>query len=209
MMSMDADSMTRYWGGERGLAHQTPPRKDPEGFDPGAYMARQFFAGPVLEFGCGAGRLAGAFLSSGIGYGGVDVSERAIAKARETHSAHADRFEVVRYNGPIPFRAPDGFAYTVLLHVPDELLPGAVARISEAVLRRFVVAEILGRHWRIPGQVDPPVFNREAHEYVEAFEAAGWRFSEMRSRRYEYYRGRGPGGLDEMIAFLVFDRAAS
>ena len=28
-----------------------------------------------------------------------------------------------------------------------------------------VVGEVMGRQWRRPG--DPPVFNREAHEYVE------------------------------------------
>ena len=41
--------------------------------------------------------------------------------------------------------------------------PALLARTSG--YGRIVIGEVMGRQWRRPG--DPPVFNREAHEYVE------------------------------------------
>src|SRR5690606_9750276 len=54
-------------------------------------------------------------------------------------------------------------AWTVLLHVPDDELPALLARTAS--YGRVVIGEVMGRRWRRPG--DPPVFNREADEYVE------------------------------------------
>lgn len=54
-------------------------------------------------------------------------------------------------------------AHTVLLHVPDDEIGPLLART--APYARIVIGEVMGRKWRRPG--DPPVFNREASEYVE------------------------------------------
>lgn len=208
---MTRDEIDAYWRGPRGLVHQTPPGSRPEGFDVSGYLWRSFFLDPyietVLEFGCGTGRLAGMFLhATDCLYTGVDVSDLAIAKARERFADRKDRFSVVEYG-----KAPDsdfdaGFSYTVFLHVRDEDLGSIVEAVSSAVRHRFVVGEILGRAWRIPGQADPPVFNRERQEYVDVFERFGWSFRELRAVPYRHYAGKAPGGGDEVVSFLVFDR---
>jgi len=200
------EDLALYWN-DAGRRHHTPPsNRTPEGFDPAAYLRRCFFSdvSSVLEFGCGAGRLYPPF--SDVDYLGVDISAAAIDAASLAHPGATGRFWRIPYGGQIPRSVQAGFAYTVLLHVPDDQLALIVSTITGSVTGRFVVAEILGRHWRAPGQVDPPVFNREAQEYIDVFEESGWQFSELRARRYEHYRGRGPGGRDEMVSFLVFEK---
>lgn len=53
-------------------------------------------------------------------------------------------------------------AHTVLLHVPDDEIDQLLGRTAS--YSRVVIGEVMGRNWRRPG--DPPVFNREASEYV-------------------------------------------
>lgn len=109
--------------------------------------------GSVFEFGCGDGRLSSAFHPDS--YVGFDINPHALVAASRANPAH-------RYvTDPEP--ADTWLAWTVLLHVPDdeigEVLDGA------KLYRRIVIGEVMGRKWRRAG--DPPVFNREAHEYVE------------------------------------------
>jgi hypothetical protein len=54
-------------------------------------------------------------------------------------------------------------AHTVLLHVPDGEIQSVIDRAKQCP--RIVIGEVMGRNWRRGG--NPPVFNREAHEYVE------------------------------------------
>lgn len=109
--------------------------------------------GSVFEFGCGDGRLAPAF--SAEMYAGFDINPAALAAARCTNPGYrfVDQWQP----------AETWLAWTVLLHVPDDELPALLARTAS--YGRVVIGEVMGRHWRRPG--DPPVFNREADEYVE------------------------------------------
>ena len=109
--------------------------------------------GSVFEFGCGDGRLAPAFPAES--YAGFDVNEAALAAARRANPAYRFGNEWVE--------ADTWLAHTVLLHVPDDAIGGVLARAQ--AYDRIVIGEVMGRQWRRPG--DPPVFNREAHEYVE------------------------------------------
>lgn len=149
---------TEYWSTGVGCEHLTPPRaRTPEhaGFAP---LIKDWTAGrSVVDFGCGRGRLAHIFEPAL--YTGVDICPAAIDEAREQHPDH--RFEVAGRELP----ASDIlFANSVLMHLPDDLLPETIRSFRSA---RVIVAEILGRHWRRPGL--PPVFNRDLVEYEAAF----------------------------------------
>lgn len=91
------------------------------------------------------------------------------------------RFVAVDCDDDLP-RAEVTLAHTVLLHVPDDALAGVIARFTSP---RVIVSEILGRHWRRAG--DPPVFNREAEEYVSAF-APRYRLAARLEWPYPHYR---------------------
>lgn len=186
-------SATAYWRTPKALGHITPPGdRWPEGRGFPAWLAGLVGdAAAVIEFGCGVGRLADAFPAER--YTGVDVSRHAIRRARKEAWGH--RFLVVEDGDPLP-RADVLFAHTVLLHVPDDALPGVVARLATAA-PRVLVSEIMGRQWRRPG--DPPVFNRAAEEYERAFEASGMLLAATHRRPYHRY-----GGVD--LTVLEFTR---
>lgn len=109
--------------------------------------------GVVFEFGCGPGRLAPAFDPSL--YAGYDINPTAIQVARRSYPEHtfSDQW------------APgDTFlAWTVMLHIPDDEIQALIDKAK--AYPRVVIAEVMGRKWRRPG--DPPVFNREAEEYEQ------------------------------------------
>lgn len=114
---------------------------------------RRACTGSVFEFGCGDGRLAPAF--SPELYAGFDINPTALAAAAGANPG----YRYVTEWQP----ADTWLAHTVLLHVPDDEIGPLLART--AGYSRVVIGEVMGRQWRRPG--DPPVFNREAHEYVE------------------------------------------
>lgn len=109
--------------------------------------------GAVFEFGCGDGRLSPAFDPDR--YFGFDINPFALRAAAEANPQHRYVTEWTP--------ADTWLAWTVLLHVPDDEIGGVLKRAS--AYGRVVIGEIMGRQWRRPG--DPPVFNREASEYVE------------------------------------------
>lgn len=141
-----------YWRGNTGLREITPHgERFPEVglFDALGRAVR----GSVFEFGCGDGRLGPAFPSDR--YAGFDINPAALAAARVANPAHryVDEWEP----------ADTWLAHTVLLHVPDDEIQAVIERAKE--YPRIVIGEVMGRKWRRDG--NPPVFNREAHEYVE------------------------------------------
>jgi len=58
-----------------------------------------------------------------------------------------------------------------------------------------LVAEIMGRAWRRPG--DPPVFNREAQEYITLFGEHGFVLDDVITAPHRRYPGTN-------ITFLAF-----
>ena len=65
-----------------------------------------------------------------------------------------------------------------------------------------VVAEIMARMWRREG--NPPVFNREADEYITLFEKCGFELDYHNEKPYERYRNWEGGPHN--ITFLRFRR---
>ena len=141
-----------FWRGNSDLREITPSGvRFPEvGLFPALQRACR---GAVFEFGCGDGRLAPAFDRGR--YRGFDINPAALLAAQKANPAH-------RY--VIDWAPADTFlAHTVLLHIPDDEIGAVLDRARS--YGRLVIGEVMGRHWRRPG--DPPVFNREASEYVE------------------------------------------
>lgn len=142
----------QYWRQNTGLRDITPAgERFPE---VGLFQALSAAClGMVFEFGCGDGRLSSAFDPNH--YVGYDINPSALAAARSNNPAqrYVEEWEP----------ADTFLAHTVLLHVPDDMIGDLLAR-ARMGYRRVVIGEVMGRHWRRPG--DPPVFNREADEYV-------------------------------------------
>lgn len=159
-----------FWRGNTGLRDITPKgERFPE---VGLFQAlARACRGPVFEFGCGDGRLAPAFPADG--YVGFDINSAALAAARVANPAH----RYVTEWEP----AETWLAHTVLLHVPDDEIGPLLART--APYPRIVIGEVMGRKWRRPG--DPPVFNREALEYLEL---SGRQLVDVISVPYPRYR---------------------
>ena len=140
-----------YWRGNSGLREITPKgERFPEA---GLFQALgRACAGSVFEFGCGDGRLSPAFSPGS--YAGFDINPHALAAAAMANPAH-------RYVTEWEL-ADTWLAWTVLLHVPDDEIGDVLERTAR--YPRVVIGEVMGRKWRRTG--DPPVFNREAYEYV-------------------------------------------
>jgi len=89
--------------------------------------------GPVVDVGCGPGRVT-AFLSDlGVSASGVDLSPGMIAAARRTHPAL--RFEVgSMLSLDIPSGSLGGLvAWYSIIHVPDESLPAVFAEFHRVL----------------------------------------------------------------------------
>lgn len=172
-------SVYEYWASGDGLWSITPKNKPlPEG--PGFLEKLALLVGEtdVVEFGCGTGRLAGVFNNQH--YLGLDISPKAIEIARRDNPRH--QFELTDQNLMYHIKAETLLAHTVLLHIPDEALQGTINRFDTG---RVLVNEIMGRSWRRDGE--PPVFNRDREDYVEAFRLDGFTLHSEAVWPYEHY----------------------
>lgn len=170
-----------YWAQEGALHHITPPGdRWPEGGDFPAWCGANL-RGRVLEFGCGDGRLASGFGPER--YIGVDISSHAVARARLHNPDHT--FFQVPEDHPLPY-ADLVLAHTVLLHVPDEDLPGVAATLTAAA-PTVLVSEIMGHQWRRGG--DPPVYNRAPEDYEHVFGLFGMKLTQRWEHPYNRYGG--------------------
>ena len=144
-----------YWRSNERLQHITPPNERwPEiGLKEALQSA---VVGKVFEFGCGDGRLSPFFAADR--YVGYDVNKHALAAAKTNNPKH-------RYENKLE-GADTALAYTVLVHVPDEQIKAVVGLLKG--YKRIIIGEIMGRKWRRDGL--PPVFNREAREYIDMIE---------------------------------------
>ncbi|WP_250538177.1 MULTISPECIES: class I SAM-dependent methyltransferase [unclassified Caballeronia] len=170
----------------------------PEGFDVGRVL-RDTIGGkfPVLEVGCGVGRIAALFNKDE--YIGVDINPNAVSQARKALPGH--RIRITDHGIEYP-DAPTAMIYTVLLHVSDEAIPSLLEEIVKR-RERVVIAELMDTRWRRDG--DPPVFNRNAEDYILLMDSLGFAFSAYQKLPYQRYENQGRP-QDTRITFLRFDR---
>jgi SAM-dependent methyltransferase len=171
----------------------------PEGWDVREELRAIFGERHVSDIGCGYGRLCTAFRPDR--YAGYDLNPAAIAAARARHPEY--RFELMRDESD--YRVEEAaLLYTVLLHVHDDDIEAAVERLC-ARASFVVVAEIMSRSWRESGRPRPkgapPVFNRDAEEYVALFAKRGFQMHEVLVAPYRRYP-------DTSITLLALERAA-
>lgn len=85
----------------------------------------------LVEFGAGTGRDAAAFCQAGLRVLALDLSPRHVAACRE-RGLKAEVADVMSLNLPAAgFQA--GWAMSSLLHVPDDALPGVLAKIADVL----------------------------------------------------------------------------
>jgi len=189
-----------YWANTDGTKNITAGKTEwPEGFDVIGELQRMFAAGETIsEFGCGYGRLVGAFEPSK--YKGFDINQSAVDSARQKNP----EFVFNQIDHPSDMGISKAIlAYTVLLHISDEDITDCINSLC-GLSERIVVAEILGKKWRpsIAAQGDVPVFNRDISEYSQLFNAAGFYLHYKIAHDYEHYPGA-------KITFLDFRRIGS
>ncbi|SCG40937.1 class I SAM-dependent DNA methyltransferase [Micromonospora coxensis] len=153
--------------------------------------------GPVLEVGCGNGRITRHLGDLGLDIGGVDLSPGMIAEARRLHPDL--RFTV---GSMLDLDQPDGslaglVAWYSVIHLPDDRLPEALAGFhrvlapgGQALLAFQVGDEPVHRTDAWGHEVDL-VFHRRRPERVAALlEAAGLQVRVRACREPEQWQGR-------------------
>lgn len=184
-----------------GTKHIKPERghEYPEGFDVGAILRTAIGDSfPVLEIGCGVGRIARLFQPEE--YLGVDVNPSAIRQARSALSNHNIR---LIDNGMKYPDAACALFYTVLLHVSDTSLPSILSNVL--AFDKVVIAEVMDTRWRREG--DPPVFNRDPEQYILLMQAHGYQLTNVSKTPYlRYDKPPFNIGKDSRLTALSFER---
>lgn len=169
----------------------------PEGWDVRVELREIFGDRYVSDIGCGYGRLCTAFRSDR--YLGFDLNPAALEAAQRRNPDY--RFSLMR--DPLDYTVREAaLLYTVLLHIHDDDIELVVANLCKRA-SFIVVAEVMLRSWR--GQKDsrpdkaPPVFNRDASEYVAMFAANGFDVDDVLIAPYKRYPNTD-------MTFLAFTR---
>ena len=183
---------TEFWKKE-GHLHIMPNTGEefPEGWNVRHYLENICYGKSITEIGCGVGRLSAAFDPEH--YMGIDISPRVLEIAESKNKHH--KYLLDNQKDPYP-DAEVRLVYTVLLHIDDDCIDDLVENLCENT-EKVIVAEIMGRKWRRPG--NPPVFNREADEYIPLFEKCGFELEYNNEKVYERY-------ADTNITFLHFKK---
>lgn len=154
---------------------------------------------PVLEAGCGVGRLATFFNPDE--YLGIDVNPNALLQARTSLPQHNLRLT----DDGIAFPpSASTFFYTALLYVSDKALPILLARINKTC-KKVIIAGIMDQRWRRGG--NPPVFSRDAETYILEMQKLGYTLTAEDKHPYERY-DKAPWniGHDTCLTLLTFQR---
>lgn len=188
-MKMKKSDVVRKWTGEQALKSLYPQGADiPPLLRKNLMML--FDSRKVLEIGCGDGRLAPLF-HHGM-YTGIDINGAAVDAARKNHPMHS--FVQQDWDVPYPDKH-DGFLfYTVLLHVPDDLIPNMVSRIRNVEPERnpdrlVVVVECMDAGYRMIG----PDFQRTPEAYDLLFNR--WGFAKV------FHASYGPNCPMTLLAY--------
>lgn len=192
----------KEWWTKSGLGHITAGSTDcPEGWDVKAQL-KELWAKwrwgnkKVLDFGCGPGRLSGAFSPSN--YVGVDLNPKALALAKKRNPKFT--YKEIDVKTELP-QADILFAYTVFNHIDDDLTKEYGQRFYAMGIQYLVICELLGREWR-SSEVEHPSWGKELSEYCDAF--SGYGLKQEKRRLYKHYDK--DTRRNKHISFLIFER---
>lgn len=135
----------------------------------------------VLDYGCGSGRLAGAFVPQL--YIGMDVNEGRLKRARERNVGYV--FRRIEGTAALPRKPHVLFAHTVFLHMPEQDVVDAV-RAHDYL--SIVICEVMDPRYADPdGQ--PRCYNRTPQEYMGLLEDEGYAIWYFQRMPYVHYGG--------------------
>lgn len=212
-----------YWRKHPGAMRNMNPVVNPEGFNRYDWLEEQLYKAGILvpqmerntllDFGCGDGEFyfqsphcEGERRPFFINYYGIDINERALDIAREReHGRKPAFFNVESYDSIsrviIEYHIDITIAWAVLLHIDDESILQTIRALCHSPT--VIVAEILGREWRRPG--NPPVFNRNLIDYEELFAECGKQCVWRAHRPYAHYQNKAIAkGKNTDINMLIF-----
>jgi len=183
-----------------GVHHIKPEigKEYPEGFDVEEWLRAAIGSDyPLLEIGCGVGRIAKLFKPHE--YIGVDINPTAIASAKASLPEHDLRLIDDGMEYP---RSSAALLYTVLLHVSDKEVKRLLRNVSKST-DTIIIAELMDRRWRRDG--NPPVFCRDAEDYILMMQRLGYALSYASKKPYARYDVEPWNiGKDSRITTLVF-----
>lgn len=185
-----------------GTRHIKPEtgKEYPEGFDVEPWLRAAIGdCYPLLEVGCGVGRIAKLFKPEE--YIGVDVNPNAVIQARKSSPSHYIRLVD---DGMAYPQAASLLFYTVLLHVADDVILDVLKRACDSS-DTIIISELMDRRWRRDG--NPPVFNRDAEDYILMMQNLGYTLTYADKKAYDRYDVEPWNiGRDSRITTLVFKR---
>lgn len=165
----------------RGVPH-------PEGFDIRKALENMICGQSFLEIGCGTGRIAALYHP--FKYVGVDINPAAIEVARKACPEH--EFHLVGLDDELPVRTTV-LLYTVLLHIPDEIIDAQLQRFCAASAGSVIIGEIMEpkqRRKRNPNAAYDISNQRSATDYMMLMSKQGFRLAKSVDMPYEHYKGK-------------------
>jgi SAM-dependent methyltransferase len=157
-----------FWASGQGLEYTLHPGDFPEGDQFRHFYTDRLFGQDVVDFGCGLGRMAELF--SKRHYIGVDICPRAIAGAKA--KMHGYEFHEIALGEKLEWGFTL-FAHHVMVHIPDDHLPGVIASFTH---KRVIITEHTGTK---PGSAI-----REIEVYNRAFTAGGYRMHRVQFHKW-------------------------
>ena len=157
-----AEALSHLYRGESDISADSYPKaasRMRRAFIKAIKFARYIRGRDVIDVGCGGGFVAEAMRRAGGRAVGLDLSERAIAYARQRFPSC--EFACGSIEEFLAGRRSFDFVYCseVIEHVPDaEAFAAALARLCRRRGRLFVTTPDIG-HWRVPRDIlswDPP-----------------------------------------------------
>jgi SAM-dependent methyltransferase len=163
----------------------------------------ELVGGPVVDVGCGPGRITGHLGRLGLDVSGIDLSPRMVEVARERHPdigfEAGSLLEIARADGSLGGLV----AWYSLVHTPPELLPVAFAEFGRVLEPggRLAFAFKVGDGGRHPlrrgygHDIDLDVYWYPADEIAGLLVQAGFRETVRMERAAEPHEGQPQGYL--------------
>jgi SAM-dependent methyltransferase len=168
--------------------------ESPKGFDVGSTLKDAIDGRyPVLEIGCGSGRIAKFF--EPVHYIGIDQDPSALIRAKNSLPHHGFRIFDDGYDYPA---APTAMFFKLLHNVPNELLPDMLQHVARN-RSRIIIAEVMNGY-RQDGEY--PFIYRDPETYTRLMEKIGLRLAGIAKLEGDYY-GDDLRGSDQNMRLMI------
>ena len=187
------EKVIQFWQGDKAAELSYPKHRGRWPDDDTVDILHRLCRGNVCEIGCGIGRCSDAFKRSR--YTGIDINEDAIRIAKQENPGYS--FIAQSWDESYPI-ADTYLFYTTLQHIPDEDIPGVLARVKG----RIVIQEIMLREFRNEMKLR---FHRTPDEYIHLLGAAGFKVKKVEEHPTNYQVNK-PGKPKFTRRFMVAEQ---